>query len=223
MTDWLFRIATLVGTAFLLGVLSIVNPSYAHDGHYPAKWPNDRNVNIVFDNGFPAGDPRAQAIDGADSWSDRGDGLSPRFVPNGQSEGSSPYSECVGPNALFWRDLSADKPSFPSTVVAFTPGCRDGEGHFLGFSMIYDNDPPERFPWYFGDGEVPNGRIDFESLATHEFGHATGFFGHFGDGSAECPNGPAIETMCPAYTFEAQSAWRTLENHDIHTLLNTYN
>lgn len=87
--------------------------------------------------------------------------------------------------------------------------------------MIFDNDPP--LPWYFGDNEVPDGRVDLEAVATHEFGHATGFFDHFNDGSDECPNGPAMHTMCRSYRLDAQAAWRSLEGHDIHTLLNTYN
>lgn len=215
MTNRKLRTAVASVDIVLIVLLAASLPSMAHTGFYPAVWPKNLDVEYVFDNNVPSGTPRAQVIDGAAAWNNRVDGKAPNFLPAGQATLSNPYTPCDGPNAVFWRDLTAD--GFPSDVIGYTPGCRNN-GNFKGFTMIYDNNPP--YPWYFGDDEVPDGRIDFESLTTHEWGHATGWYDHFGDDF--CPDGSARQTMCPNYVFSAQRAWRSLEDHDVHTLVNAY-
>jgi hypothetical protein len=50
--------------------------------------------------------------------------------------------------------------------------------------------------------------------------HATGFFRHFPNDSAQCSGG-GDQTMCPVVTA-GTTGWRSLELHDRHTLQNVY-
>lgn len=65
---------------------------------------------------------------------------------------------------------------------------------------------------------------DLRGLAVHEFGHATGWTGHFSesDATADCPGAEAA-TMCPIqYQGPSVFAWSTLSTHDMHTFYDLY-
>lgn len=114
----------------------------------------------------------------------------------------------------------------------------DGSGRTLGVTQLTLDPLPARVPpgsprkillaqtifdssenWYVGTGSVPSGRIDFWSVAAHEFGHAAGLshppFTHI------CPGNSSNATMCP-YISSGASYLRTLETWDKNRLSYLY-
>ena len=93
-----------------------------------------------------------------------------------------------------------------------------GHPNVVRFSLAVDSDTP----WYTGTGTVPSGLYDVRSVLSHEFGHVTGWQGHFansiGDG---CEYNTGRHTMCP--DIPAGSNWmQSLATHDIHTFQAAY-
>jgi hypothetical protein len=191
-----------------------------HDSEKPVRW--------HFDNDFPsAGTKRQRVKDAIDTWEnapgqlgfDRGDDI------QGSSEG------CPG-----------DDRSFVGWPII------DGAGHMVGATRVcHFTDEPNRAKsfyvlfdrsedWYDDvSTPPPPAKLDLQSIATHEFGHATGWgFGsgrpHFGqnlDGTTRQPEFDNLcvdeprHTMCPALLL-GYAYWRTLEDHDKHTFANRY-
>jgi hypothetical protein len=86
--------------------------------------------------------------------------------------------------------------------------------------MIFDSSES----WHTDTTAVPSNKLDAESVANHEFGHATGFFGpyqngHFDNNAAVCAD--PEQTMCPYLNYGEQS-YRVLESHDQHTFDGAY-
>ena len=75
--------------------------------------------------------------------------------------------------------------------------------------------------WYSGTGDAPANDVDTWSVASHESGHATGFYGHLEYPSSICQNDSSMRTMCPVY-HDGTERQRTLEDHDYHTFENAY-
>ena len=96
-----------------------------------------------------------------------------------------------------------------------------GETRFCKINGI-----PDRFqialnsnrPWNVAAGDPDEGVSDFQGVATHEFGHATGFWTHLSD---VCPGTTGDATMCPG-NFPGSAYWRTLLDHDAHTFTSAY-
>jgi hypothetical protein len=87
--------------------------------------------------------------------------------------------------------------------------------------MTIDSDPPFGAGWYTGTGDAPDCCFDVWSVATHEWGHMTAFFGHFDEGGSICPDDSSRHTMCPTIKA-ATERQRTLELHDYHTFEAAY-
>ncbi len=68
--------------------------------------------------------------------------------------------------------------------------------------------------WTSSSSNVPSDQLDLLSVTTHEGGHATAWWGHFG--SSMCNGTIFDETMCPVIEF-GDAHWRTLRGHDVHT------
>lgn len=135
----------------------------------------------------------------------------------------------AGTNGVHVRDMDGQNGALAVTVTCFTS------------SGIYSSnitfDPAE--DWYTGTGSPAAGvqiggecfiglcELIFGSVASHEWGHATGFNGPFADGhfdpndSALCSDGPQKETMCPSLRKGDTNA-RPLHTHDKHTFQGAY-
>lgn len=84
-------------------------------------------------------------------------------------------------------------------------------------SIKYDEDEN----WYYGTGSSGSNQYSFRGVALHEFGHMTGWAGHYPDNSGECDGSGAHHTMCPKPRSDGD-AWKSLEQHDVHTFNATY-
>lgn len=78
---------------------------------------------------------------------------------------------------------------------------------------------------------VPSGDYDFAGTFIHEFGHATGFNGHFDPNSTACPDSSWSSDMCSGADWDPAThatggfcgcAWRTLSAHDIGAINEVY-
>jgi hypothetical protein len=79
--------------------------------------------------------------------------------------------------------------------------------------------------WYKGTGNPANHEVDVWSTASHEWGHMTGWGGHFGVGGPQCSGAQATwQTMCNSLGpgEKGKTFRRSLEGHDQHTFDNQY-
>jgi hypothetical protein len=122
----------------------------------------------------------------------------------------------------WWNDFS---------VLADTEQCGTGST-MENFGMrINDN---SAIDWYRGTDTPSHSETDLWSIATHEFGHSSGW-GPGNDHFTETANPGACDktqndyhTMCERYyhTTDQYPArgkwWRTLETHDVDTFKDAY-
>lgn len=120
-------------------------------------------------------------------------------------------------NAIHFKAL-------PSTVFGSTLRCPSDSSDFTTVNITFNSVKN----WHYDIDEYPdNGFADFTGIATHEFGHATGFGTptnpHFSDGDSICDGSLGQHTMCSGATSQPQwNRLRTLEQHDMHTFVAAY-
>lgn len=119
----------------------------------------------------------------------------------------NPFDACAhSSNVLYWQNLSGP--------LGVTSTCVSGT-RLVRFTIVIDS-APAAGSWYTGTGDAPSDRYDLWSVASHEFGHATGWGPHFAEDSPECPNDSTRHTMCGGIYIGTERQ-RTLTTHDIHT------
>lgn len=212
------RTGRLLGRMLLAGgvlasgvVLPATTTAHPAKDWYPREWKNDLQVEWSFTKGYPArGGRRNRVKDAARAWNRLGqpmrfvwrkdiDNLDPRRCPSREQK-----------DGVHWRIIDGN-----GNTLAETYRCYAG-GRLHSFQITFDKQ--ER--WYGGKAKPPRGRFDLWSVAAHEFGHATGFSGHFSAGTRLC-KGSGQNTMCPLIR-RGSRAWRTLERHDRDTFRNAY-
>lgn len=206
---------------FLLGLLlGVPSAASAHNAGvwYPLEWPADRTYSIGFLHSYlrssgavtqiQAGPAPWNAISG--NWFDMTRGTDDSTV----TWTGDPCS--TAPSNAIW----VTSRSLPAGTLGVESTC--GTSTSISRSVVsFDDDFSTS--WYFGSSStVPAGEHDFRSVAVHEFGHATGFSGHWTstDASTNCST-TARHTMCPSVQT-GTSYWRTLEYHDIHVIEAAY-
>lgn len=106
-----------------------------------------------------------------------------------------------------------------ANYLATTRNCQyiDPEGKWQMRASVTDWDTTDRDDgtFYFGTGTPAWYQADFRSAMAHELGHATGFWGHFGEGDVCNGDDPSNQTMC-AILWRGTVYSRTLGTHDIH-------
>jgi hypothetical protein len=195
--------------------------SEAHPaGDFYAHWYKqaDRNVTWHFkENIAQPSAIRDRIVEGSQAWNQTNADMSFDKEPDVSNVfwGDCPAS---GKSVIFWVSIDGAG----GTYYAEAHWCDyAGENFIKTFQIRFDKDEA----WYTGESTPPPGNnLDFQAVATHEFGHATGFgFGpnipnHFN--TVDCFDSP-YQTMCgtllPGYAYP-----RTLESHDVHTFKNRY-
>lgn len=228
------RVSRLGLAASAVAVVALAPAASAHSAatFYPAKWPSNYNEHWVFDNDVPTTtDWRSSVVFGIGQWSNGAGGNGPNFIFDGETNATNYFDACTGTRSkIFIREDLAAAIGFPSeTVQGYTQRCLTNTtgGSTITQIQITFEKTPEDFSsgpdvWHTGATNPPSDEWDLRSIATHEAGHASGFYGHFTRGSAICPvpvNASINETMCEGNTWQGLgfSMSRTLETHDQHT------
>lgn len=134
------------------------------------------------------------------------------FNPDGAYYFSSPCYSPDGSGVLWYNR--------PPGVLGEVRLCVSTGGNVIQFSLAIDPDAGGA-SWYTGTGDAPSDTVDLWSVAAHEFGHVTGFYGHFSESSSVCDNNSSRHTMCsPIYGGTERQ--RTLNTHDEHTFSGAY-
>lgn len=219
--------------ALILGTLSIVNPQpiAAHPAAdwYDNYWGAGELPSIKYHHtvSVPTGGFRARVNDGADEWSDVGQ-VDLFFSVGDESQNFNPFQSCSSmpdKNAIHKKNGTG---AYAVTVTCIIPS----EPFFRidNFQLVFE----EGITWNKETAPPNPNEVDVWHTATHEFGHATGFSGHFRGflQTQECPYQAyqLWETMCdsvdalepPFGTEEGKQFRRSLETHDIHTFRNQY-
>jgi hypothetical protein len=218
------RRAAAVVAVFVVSLLTVV-PAPTASAHgasdYFTTWIQFTSVNFWIATDFPPDSPlpwRTRMREAGANWDLGATGRPYVNMPNSTQTWTS--------NAC-----TAYQQGWPSGIhmgagsIAATSLCASGAlvlNAQIRFSPAYG--------WHVLDSFPPAGSTDydFESVATHEFGHAMGGWldppvslGHFTTGSpADCTR-PDLYTMC-ADAWPGEASKRTPTSHDVHTMANGY-
>lgn len=209
-----------ISALILLGLVSgLVGASAAATAHpatdfYNEKWPsNNDNVEWRFDQEFPTGNKRDRVKDGAQEWNNVGQPM--KFEKLAGDFASFPANSCPTEeqkDAVHWGGIDGSGGTLAQTFI-----CTSG-GNLFNFQIRLD----QAENWHGGTTSPGPNEIDVWSVAAHEFGHGTGWRGHFSSTSSLCnANATDHHTMCPAYVLGTQYD-RSLNTHDKHTFDNAY-
>lgn len=209
----------------------IAEPTYCLEGFEgpltDGEYTNMKNSTIAMVNG---------------EW-ENGTNISTNWGMVSPAECANNYNyDSYAPSCLF---LEGSLPNISSRISYEDFEGADGNNIGEGFQCDFDENgyidffwivmcPPSACggDWHFnhqtngGDGDR-----DFSGVFSHEFGHATGFNGHFSGGSQACDNDGSNSTMCsgtdwgPATVRGPVScgcAWRDLTSHDIGAVDEVY-
>jgi hypothetical protein len=206
------RVALVAAAAALLAALA--GPAAAHPAgdFYVAKWPGSAET-YGYTPSVPSG-WRGAIDNGATAWS-KVKGATLDIVHGADHASNYTYSTCSsGKTGVHAANLGG-----PNGTLGVTYTCWSGS-QITQSNVVFDTSEN----WYTGTGTPSGSQADLWSVATHEFGHSTGFGqgapnGHF-SGSI-CTSNSKQQTMCPSHTLG--STWqRSLATHDKHTFTAEY-
>ncbi len=197
---------------------------------YPTKWgpASLPIINWKFHTGFPTGAFRTRVLDGAGKWNAvQATAFTFTKLSTDNAQGYSVPANCASApymqeeNVVYYRSIGA---------FGVTGTCMNSQGNIKYALVSFDSTGQN---WYTGTGDPGAAQIDAHSVASHEFGHFTGFSGHFTTPDI-CPivnpvNLDAWQTMCDGVVVLTPFAddlgvkfRRTLEAHDKHTFDGAY-
>ncbi len=224
MRGSLHRLVALNGILYgMLGVLVALlatTPAWAHEAtpFYPGLWATSGRGNVaVYNDSTISGVWLSRVFEGAKAWDNAGTSLN--YVRIGTSALSRNACDAKdrGKNLVYKGKLDGRGHNLATTFL-----CRSGS-MLVRFVTLFDSAED----WYTGTSKtVPAGRPDLTSIATHEFGHATGWSLHYDDpgvglGSLICGNTSGQATMCATH-YVGTARQRSLHTHDLHTFTTAY-
>jgi hypothetical protein len=213
-------VLVVLNSLMVASLLSRPADAYNASTFYTREWAVNREVHWGFDSSAQGTDWRNQLRDGFNRWSNLVDGRGPQFVndlPAGDMGAMN--SPCNGPNAVFENPNLSEVRS----AIGYTPRCVQ-DGLMTGFEMQIEPFPEldgTSYPMWISDAAIPANRTDLESLATHEAGHATGWFGHVQEVDQSNCNDPQRPTMCSGQPI-GTVFMRSLEPEDFDTIRDAY-
>lgn len=209
--------AGLAAIAFIFGwMIAAASLASAHTStaHYPSEWPNDVDYNIGYrHSGFTGSDFR-DAVQAADDPWDSVSGNWFDFNWGTTDTSVTTWGGCLTvPTGGVWVG-TGNISSLGSESTC------SNNGDITRSSITIDRLGPN---WYMGSStSVPVGEYDLRSTLVHEFGHATGFAGHFVHSSITDCVGFDRNTMCENSADTGEAFRRSLESHDEHTVAAAY-
>jgi len=188
-------------------------PASSHAGstYYTKTWGSDINLAFGYQSGSLGSTTARATYNRADSVWNNVTGVTVDFYNSG-SVNPMVYdtgSVCDVPASRVW--IVSNDISGGGLARAATCGSNPTRG-----IVVIDSSSRT---WEYGSDFPTSTEWDLQGVVTHEYGHVTGFSGHFP--SADCPN-TALQTMCPTLPSAGVYQWRTLGSHDIHTMQNAY-
>lgn len=223
-------VAALLATNVAL-LASLASGADAHPvgAFYPSKWTANSNVHYNVDNNVPT-DMRNGMHVGLGNWDNLAGGAGPHFINDGELTSLNDYDPCTGPSILYVReDLGAYIGGSSEATLGLTQLCvvrpSTGTQRVSKFQVTYEltAELGGANGWYKGSGDPGPNQWDLRSIATHESGHVTGFYGHFNELDEACPLTFNRSTMCPGSTGVKGTTWlRSREVHDNHTFNAAY-
>jgi len=206
--------------AFGVGVTGQSAQAHSANSYFDhGRWPITAGIEYGLSYGFPgAGEWRGRVYAGKEQWNAVANANDPHIywsLPDDVSYGDA-RNPCGVPGlykgAVFWNDLNY--------LSIYTTGVTRlcGAAPVVNFTIEFDS---SRSDWYVGTGDAPSGTVDFWSVATHEFGHALGWWDHLPESDGACPDSGSRNTMCPT-VYAGTERQRTVADHDIHTFNEAY-
>jgi hypothetical protein len=205
----------LLAAAAVACIITVALASAHQKGDfYPAYW-EDNPVTWRFKQEFDAENFRDRVKDGAHAWNELAGNL--RFEHLIGDASGWTATDCPGymKNAIHIGNIDGGGNTLARTYTCYDSG---GSYVFIESKQIKFDDGEN---WHTaGSNDVSSLEYDALGLSVHEFGHATGWHGHFAEGGELCEAG-VKHTMCPVI-HRGSAAWRTLEEHDRHTFNYAY-
>lgn len=201
----------------LVFVATYASAAQAHtaSAHYPSEWTSDIDYNIGFRHTGFTGSDFTNSVHAADNpW----DGISGNWFDfnwGTTDTGVTTWGGCTTvPSGGLWVGTGAISALATESTCTST-----STGNITRSSITVDRTGRT---WHQGSSSsVPAGSTDLRSVLIHEFGHATGFAGHFVNSSITDCTGSDRNTMCSGLP-SGTSYKRSLESHDIHTIQAAY-
>jgi hypothetical protein len=215
-----------IGAAAFIGYMTSSASAHCAGGDCGFDWYTEEwkathhtglNITWRFAAGFPDGHKRDRVREAFGRWNFQGQQM--QFEQLGEEQQT--VESCEAPNGIFY---------FNVTPIAYTDKCSHNpinstELILHGFDMLFDSSQN----WYGhpDPSNIGSSEWDFEGIAQHESGHATGFAGqyndHFDEDGDLCPGTSDRHTMCGGSSVVLGQGWyRSLEEHDKHTFDNAY-
>jgi repeat uncharacterized protein DUF346/matrixin len=207
--------------ALFLGLVAEAHePIRYYEGGNGGKWQRNTSVNYSFGNTYPGGEWRDRVRDGRQQWNNVGTPL--QFV---EQPDITPYAWqfCLSTRPYQENEVVLDVIDGPGNNVGITAECTDATNNeMLTFAIVFDS----RDTWYTGNGAPAGDQFDLFSVASHEFGHASGWGFHYDDAQTDPAEPGCVEngnkyTMCRT-TAPGTNYKRSLEGNDTHTLRYAY-
>lgn len=211
-------VVTLTVLAIAMSLSAIVHAHSAAE-KVPTRWApplTNGPVDWAFEANFPTGTKRDRVADAADEWN-TATNLDVTLDKVTNYGNFSPDGGCSIPdmkNGIHYGPIAG------TVILAETRTCyvlqEDAPGLLQNAQIEFDN----QWNWHSGSGGAGPNEFDFQSVATHEFGHFLGGEHFVGAELCDNANGPE-QTMCGGIPAGNISR-RTLEDHDIHPMENAY-
>ncbi|SCL30540.1 hypothetical protein GA0070624_4096 [Micromonospora rhizosphaerae] len=213
-------LATLLAAAGFVVVTPSAGQAHTVSTYFTrGRWPSNASIAYGLNTGFPTGAWRSRVWDGKEQWNNATNSGEPTVFwtladdVNHGTAGNPCGISGVNTGAGFWNNLD-----YLSTSTLGATRLCTGSGTIYNFTIEFDS---TRSNWYNGTGDNPGGNADFWSTATHEFGHALGFWEHIAESDSACPDDSTRSTMCPTI-YNGTERQRTVATHDIHTYDGAY-
>jgi len=235
-------IALLLGLFLASGIVGLGLSASAHTASdwYGKKWGNG---NLTPKWRFADDVPktccyRDRIQNGKAEWNQLGEPMSFDFAAGQPDFPAFPFLSCPKlsdgsankeKNAMHWSYLDGKFGFAGETYVCSFYDVNEGNPDYIAnFQMRFDSGES----WYTGTGtpscpNVDSCQTDLWSVATHEFGHATGRtkggdgLGHFGENWSVCADVADKHSMCP-WDFANYTRGRSLELHDKDSFRSAY-